>query len=154
MTLKAKQNWQIFYRPSLSTWNAGICLLVSSIFLARNRSGETKAALNPTCLCPSAPGHRWICWRAGNIFGHDTETMEKTYGLFFHTRSPFNAAKVFQDSNMNQGTKSPEKQIRFHNPDSSCFNFSFSVGRSSAGGLFSEFQVGLLEICGKKAQWD
>lgn len=61
---------------------------------------------------------------------------------------------------MNQGTKSPEKQIRFHNPDSSCFNFSFSVGRSSAGGrrsssgLFSEFQVVLLEICGKKAQWD
>ena len=80
--------------------------------------------------------------------------MEKTCGLFLHTRSPFNAAKVFQDSNMNQGTKSPEKQTRFHNPDSSCFNFSFSVGRSSAGGLFSEFQVVLLEICGKKAQWD
>lgn len=79
---------------------------------------------------------------------------------FSPTRSRFNAAKVFQDSNMNQGTKSPEKQIRFRNPDSSCFNFSFSVGRSLAGGrrsssgLFSEFQVVLLEICGKKAQWD
>ena len=92
MTLKAKQNWHNFKCPSLSTWNAWICLLVSSIFLARNRSGETKAALNPTCLCPSAPGHRWICWRAGNIFGHDTETC----GLFLLPDQDLTLLKSFR----------------------------------------------------------